>query len=164
MKKNILIIILLSTILFGCSIANSPTSKTEELLSNYQRLDENIIISYTDLITDININEDLKNNYNDLIKDQYQNLSYEIKEEIIDGNTAVVTTSIDVLDYKKVINKYNKNDYTTNKYHQLIIDDLKNTKTKVTYTIDFTLTKDNKNNWKIDNLSNEQKQKLLGIY
>ena len=164
MKKNILIIILLSTILFGCSIANSPTSKTEELLSNYQRLDENIIISYTDLITDININEDLKNNYNDLIKDQYQNLSYEIKEEVIDGNTAVVTTSIDVLDYKKVINKYNKNDYTPNKYHQLIIDDLKNTKTKVTYTIDFTLTKDNKNNWKIDNLSNEQKQKLLGIY
>ena len=164
MKKNILTIILLSIILFGCSIANSPTSKTEELLSNYQRLDENIIISYTDLITDITIDEDLKNNYNDLIKDQYQNLSYEIKEEVVDGNTAVVTTSIDVLDYKKVINKYNKNDYPLNKYHELIIEDLKKAKTKVTYTIEFTLTKDNKNNWKMDNLSNEQKQKLLGIY
>ena len=86
-----------------------------------------------------------------------------MKEEIIDGNTATITTSIKVKDFKKIINNYNKNEYTTEEYHNLIIDDLKDAKDKVTYTIDFTLIKDSEGNWNIDDLTNEMKEKLLGI-
>ena len=105
----------------------------------------------------------MQTEYIKLIKDQYQNLSYEIKEEIIDGNTATVTTSVKIKDYKKIINNYNKNEYTPEEYHNLIIDDLKDAKDKVTYTIDFTLIKDSEGNWNMDDLTNEMKEKLLGI-
>lgn len=164
MKKIFLITFILITILLtGCSIANTPTAKVEELLGNYQRLDKNVQINYYDL----SITRDLSNNtqeeYNKLIKDQYQNLSYEIKEETIDGNIAVVTTSIKVTDFKKIINKYNKNEYPEEEYHELITKDLKEAKDKVTYTIDFTLTKDNEGNWQVDDLTNEMREKLLGI-
>lgn len=161
--KKILIIILGIITLTGCSIANTPTSKVEELLGNYQRLDKNINIDYYNLANDSNINEDVKNEYNNLIKDQYQNLSYEIKEEEIDGNKATVNVSIEVKNYKEVIRKYNKNEYQNNEYHNLIINDLKASKSKVNYTINFNLTKDNNDNWNIDELSNEAKEKLLGI-
>ena len=164
MKKIILTIILtISIILTGCSIANTPTAKVEDLLSDYQKLEDNIAINYSDLAIDDDLSLDLQNEYNDLIKDQYQGISYEIKEEIIDGDTATVTTSIKVKDYKEIINKYNKNDYQKDKYHEIIIDDLKDAKNMVTYTIDFTLTKDNEDNWQLDDLTNEMEEKLLGI-
>lgn len=165
MKKYILtfIIFICALLLEGCTIANTPTAKTEELLSNYQRLDKKININYYDLSIDRNLSEQVQKEYIKLIKDQYQNLSYEIKEEIIDGNTATITTSIKVKDFKKIINNYNKNEYTTEEYHNLIIDDLKDAKDKVTYTIDFTLIKDSEGNWNIDDLTNEMKEKLLGI-
>lgn len=164
MKKIILtFILIISIVLTGCSIANTPTAKVESLLSDYQKLEDNIAINYSDLAIDNNLSLDLQNEYNDLIKDQYQGMSYEIKEEIIDGDTATVTTSIKVKDYKEIINKYNKNDYQKDKYHELIIDDLKDAKNMVTYTIDFTLTKDNEDNWQLDDLTNQMEEKLLGI-
>ena len=43
MKKIILTIILtISIILTGCSIANTPTAKVEDLLSDYQKLENKI--------------------------------------------------------------------------------------------------------------------------
>ena len=65
MKKYILtIIILISTLLLGgCTIANTPTAKTEELLSNYQRLDKNININYYDLSIDKNLTRQQQNEY-----------------------------------------------------------------------------------------------------
>lgn len=161
--KKILLVILFSIFLIGCSIANTPTSKTEEYLGKYQRLDNDITIDYYILSNDNNISEEIKEEYNDLIKEQYQDLSYEIKEEVVDGDKATVTTSIKVKNYKDTIEKYNKNEYTAEEYHNLIINDLKETKDKVTYTIDFTLTKDDNDNWTIDDITNETKEKLLGI-
>ena len=162
-KYRLTIILLVLIILIGCSIANNPTSKVEDLLGKYQRLEKDITIDYQDLSIDNNISKKYTDEYEKIIKNQYQNLSYEIKEEIIDGDNATVTTSIEVIDYKDILNKYSKNEYTTEKYHELIIKDLKDAKNKVTYTIDFTLTKDNKDNWHIDNLTNEIKEKMLGI-
>lgn len=164
MKKIFLInIIFLSILLAGCSIANTPTAKVEELLGNYQRLDKNIKINYYDLSDTRDLSSTNQDEYNKLIRDQYQSLSYEIKEETIDGNNATVTTSIKVTDFKKIINKYNKNEYSTEEYHNLIIEDLKKAKDKVTYTIDFTLIKDNEGNWQVDDLTNEMREKILGI-
>ena len=149
--------------LVGCDLANTPTAQVEEYLSKYQRLDNEISLDESFLIEEKDLDVSLKTKYQELLKKQYRNLSYEIKEEIIDGDNATVTTSIEVIDYKDILNKYSKNEYTTEKYHELIIKDLKDAKNKVTYTIDFTLTKDNKDNWHIDNLTNEIKEKMLGI-
>lgn len=164
MKKIILALIIFSfALLTGCTLGNTPTSKTEDLLSRYQMLDKSISISYTDLANDSNLSSDIKKDYEDLIKKQYRNLSYEVKEEKIDGDTATVTVQVKVMNYKDAIKKYNKADYSADKYHSLVIDNLKNTKETTTYTIDFTLTKDAKNNWVTDKLTRIEEEKLLGI-
>ena len=163
MKKIFLILISLS-LLVGCTLGNNPTSQTEELLSNYQMLKKNIPISYKDLTTDLNLKKITKNRYVDIIKKQYKNLSYEIKDEEIDGNKAVVTIQIEVMNYKKSINKYNKDEYELDKYHELVLSDLEKTKEMITYTLELSLTKDNNNIWIVDDLTAENKAKLLGIY
>lgn len=165
MKKKIINTALIMIVIFltGCAINNNPTSKVEELLSKYQMLDKDISTSYTLLTTDTKISQDLKEEYQKLIKKQYQNLSYEIKEETIDGDTATITTQIKVIDYKSTIDKYLKTDYTNEDYHKKIIESLKNIKETITYTIDFTVTKDTNGNWKADELDTIQKEKLLGM-
>ena len=155
MKKIILLIILL--FITACTLNNNPTSKTEELLGKYQGLDRSIKYNYTYFTNENNTN---KEEYIELIKKQYQNLTYEIKEEKIDGNIATVTTQIEVTDYKKNLDKYKKEEITEKE----LIDNLNKEKNKVNYTIDFTIKKEKNGNWKLENLNEEQKQKLLGIY
>ena len=162
MKKVFLIVVL--SLLVGCSLGNTPTSKTEELLSNYQMNKNNIPVSYTYLTSDTNISSDIIKKYEDAIRKQYRDMSYEIKDEEIDGDTAVVTIEIEVMDFGKAINKYNKSEYESVRYHELITKELENTKEMITYTLDITLTKDEKDKWVVDDLSLENRDKLLGIY
>lgn len=164
MKKKILLFLLtINFVLTGCQLSNNPTSKVEELLGKYQKLDNSITISYSSLSNSENISNEQKEKYNDLIKEQYMDLSYEIKDEKIDGDTATVTVQIEVKDYKNVIDKYDISNYETSEYHDLVISDLVNVKDKVTYTIDFIVNKIN-DEWTVEDLNSEQQKKLLGIY
>lgn len=162
-KKIFLFLILLMFFITGCELSNNPTSKVEELLGKYQKLDDSIAIIYGDLSNEENLTNDQKDRYKKLIEKQYEDLSYEIKEEKIDGDNAVITTQIEVKNYKDIINKYSINNYDTNDYHNLLLDNLEDAKDKVTYTIDFKVIKV-KDEWQVDDLDNEQKQKLLGLY
>lgn len=164
MKNVILIItILCFWLLIGCELSNNPTSKTEDFLSDYQMLEDNILINYTDLIEETNVSTEIQEIYKELIKKQYRNLSYEIKEETIDGDTAIVATEIKVMDYKKIFDKYSKTNYSIEEYHKLVIEDLKKTTEMVTYTIDFKVVKDEYRNWNIQDLKEEDRLKLLGM-
>ena len=163
MKKIFLILIIIIT-LTGCTLGNTPTAKVEDLLTKYQMLDNDIEVDYTTLIGDISLNEEQIKTYNNIIKKQYKNLTYEVKEEEIDGNNAIVTIQIEVKNYKNTINKYNKQDYETTKYHELVTKSLDTTKEMITYTLDITLTKDNNDIWILDPLTEENKDKLIGIY
>ena len=162
--KKILLIIFSFTLLVGCSLGNTPTSRVEDMLTRYQMVDDDIDTSYTNLTTDTNLGQNIRNGYEDAIKMQYKKLSYEVKDEVIDGDNATVTIEIEVMNYKNAINKYNKTDYEINKYHELILDEMKKTKEMITYTLDISLTKDKNDTWNIDNLNTENKNKLLGIY
>ena len=163
MNKYFILIIFL-TLLVGCTLGNTPTARVEDMLSNYQRLDKSINISYTNITDDTNISNDLKDRYEELIKKQYKNLSYEIKDEEIDGDTAVVTISVEVMDYKEEINKFNKEEYDLNNYHDHVLDALKEVKDKAIYTLEITLSKDKNDTWIVDDLTKENRDKLLGIY
>ena len=156
MKKIFLILIIIIT-LTGCTLGNTPTAKVEDLLTKYQMLDNDIEVDYTTLIGDISLNEEQIKTYNNIIKKQYKNLTYEVKEEEIDGNNAIVTIQIEVKNYKNTINKYNKQDYETTKYHELVTKSLDTTKEMITYTLDITLTKDNNDIWILDPLTEENK-------
>lgn len=164
MKKNFFIIIFLFvSFLVGCELNNTPTSKVEEQLSKYQMLDKSITISYTDLSKETGLDNDTKKRYENLIKKQYQNLSYEVKEETIDGEIATVKTQIEVIDYQKIIDKYDKTSYMEEEYHNQLLTSLEKATDKITYTINFIIKKDEQGNWQIEPLTSLEKQKLLGI-
>ena len=180
MKKIISIFIFL-LLLVGCSLSNSPTSKVEDLLTKYQTLDKDIVNGITiwdipiiylginSIIEEENFTSIQKDRYKKIIEKQYKNLTYEIKNERIDGETASVTTEIEVIDYKKVVNEVNNKyqgntDYTVQEYNNTKLDYLEKAKDKVTYTIDFEVKKDNDGNWKLASLSNETIKKIQGMY
>lgn len=164
MKKK-LIIIICCMIICGCNIANTPTSKVEEYLGKYQRVDDDISLSYLQLSIDEDISDNNKKGYEKLIREQYMNLGYEIIEEKIDGDSATVTVEVKVTDYKEIFDKYDKNKYVSNidEYHNLVIKGIKAQKDKVTYTIDFELNKNTNDEWILKQLSTKNRKKLLGI-
>ena len=170
MKKIILLgvtIITLLTILVGCSMSNTPTSKVEELFSKYQRLDTDITDEIDTLLSTETLTNDQKDRYRKLIENQYRNLTYEIKDEKLDGDIAVVTTQIEVLDYRKAISELNTevgNDYDILEYNNKKLDKLEKVKDKVAYTLEINVVKDDDGNWKLSNLSSNDIKKIQGMY
>ena len=47
---------------------------------------------------------------------------------------------------------------------KFLINDLGKEKEKIVYTVDFELTRDSKGEWKVNDLSTDEYNKLLGIY
>lgn len=178
MKK---IICLLICILFisGCDmldISNTPTKKVEEYLNKFQILDEDVLAEL-DVVIDskTKLNDENKSEYRELIKKQYKDLQYTIKEERQDGDEAVVTAEIIVKDFTKIINEaevykrenieefYENEIYNDNLYKKYLLDKLKDAKDRITYTIDFTVHKEN-DKWILNPISEVDEDKILGIY
>lgn len=171
MKKYLFLIISFILIIFtsGCDLGNTPTSKVEDLLNKYQMLDSEIMEDINDVIDSENLTTDQKERYKKLLEKQYKNLSYKIKDEVIDNDGALVTVELEVVDYKKAIEKTEKSfsntsDYTLEEYNNKKIENLEEMKDKVVYTIELSLIKDKDDNWKLNALSNVDKKKLQGMY
>lgn len=167
--KKILAVFVFLVLLVGCSLANTPTSKVEELLTKYQTLDKDIKTGIDEVIDEEVLTSKQKDRYRSLIEKQYKGLTYQVKNERIDGDRATITTEIEVLDYKKAVNdavsKYqNITDYTVEEYNNSKLDALEKIKDKVKYTIDFEVIKDKNGNWKLSSLSNETIKKIQGMY
>ena len=167
--KKILSLFIFLLLLVGCSLSNSPTSKVEDLLTKYQMLDKDIKSGIEEVVNEETLTSNQKERYRKIIEKQYKNLTYQVKEEKIDGDTSTINTEIEVIDYKKAINeaisKYQgKTDYTIEEYNNTNLDALEKTKEKVKYTIEFEVKKDNNDNWKLSSLSNETIKKIQGMY
>lgn len=167
--KKIIYIFGFLLLLVGCSLSNVPTSKVDDLFNKYQTLDSDITNGIDSVIESENLTDSQRERYRSLLEKQYRNLSYEIKDERIDGNNATITVQIEVLDYKKAINdttSYYKDmeNYTVEDYNDTKLTNLEHVKDKVTYTIDFELVKDKNNNWNLSSLSNETIKKIQGMY
>lgn len=179
-KNKILLLsflILCSTILFACdNVSNTPTKKVEEFLSKYQTYDEDVKEDLENTIKNEDLSDDEKKRYEKLISDQYKSLTYEIKDETIDGDNATVEVEIEVKDFATAIS--NAEDYLsenedefvsdTGEYDQTIftkykLDEMEKMKEKIKYTLQLTLTKVD-DEWEIDDLTETEKQKIHGIY
>lgn len=175
MKK--LVFLFLSLFLIGCSdLSNTPTKKAEEFLKKYQTLDNSVISDLNNVVNESDLNETQRSMYIDIMKKHYQNLSYEIKDETIDGNEAVVTVEIAVTDFKKVLDEannymnnnkeefYDENgEYSVVKFNDYKLNKLKEAKDKIKYTIEIKLTKINED-WIVDKLNSESYDKINGNY
>lgn len=153
----------------GCSLSNSPRSKVEELFTKYNMLDRDIKDEIGIVVTNADLTDEQQTRYRKLIEDQYKNLVYEIKDEEIDGDTAIVTTQIEVMDYKRVINELDsdylsKDNYTKEEYNNDKLENLESNTDKVTYTLELEVIKDEDGKWRLDDLSEVDIKKIQGMY
>ena len=111
MKKKIIVflslLVMLST---GCgNNMNTPTGKVEEFLGKYQSMDSSVLTQLDKVISDDTTMDDTqKKDYKTLMEKQYQNMSYKIKSEEIDGDEAEVLVEIEVYDYANSIKESRK--------------------------------------------------------
>ena len=89
----------------GCTnTMETPTTKVEEYLGKYQRLDDEVSTQLDQVLDDDNtMSDDQKDQYRALMEKQYQNLSYKIESEEINGDSATLDVEIEVLDYATTI-------------------------------------------------------------
>ena len=177
MKKFLLLLAIF--LLLGCEkdLNNTPTKRVEVFLSNYQALSEEVeakIIADVDEMTDLT--EEEKESYIDLWKKHYRALTYEIKDEKVDGDDATVTVEIEVFDYGQVLLNARKaltespelfqdelGNYSSSMYNDYRLNALKNSREKVKYTIDFKAKKINKK-WVLQALDEESNQNISGTF
>lgn len=173
--KKVLFLIVALLVFTGCSIGtdmtNTPTKKVETYLNGYQSLDDNILNDLDALINDTEYTLDQQDKYRTIMKKHYQNLKYEIKDETINGDKATVIAEIEVIDYSKIISEEideelyldENGNYDINLLYNHRLERMKNADETVKYTITFYLTKIN-DEWSLDSLSEETKEKIHGIY
>lgn len=178
--KKMLLGLMSFLVLTGCTMGKTgttPTKQVEEYLGNYQTLHSNVIEKIDDIVDkELTFNDVQKQSYKDLIKTHFQNLTYIIKEETINGDKATVEAEVEVTDYSKILKEAesyktsNEAEFQTDgAYDETLYNDyklnrIKEATEKVKYTIYFTLTKDGENNWVMDPLTDTEEEKLLGIY
>ena len=163
----------------GCetNLMNTPTKRVETMLNNYITLNSEVLKDLDEtIINDTTMTDSQKEEYRNIIKKLYQNMSYEIKNETIDGDTAVVSVEIEVYNYKKIIdeaNMYlqnnnqeflnNENNVDVEKFNDYKLKELKKANDKITYTLDLTLKKVEEK-WVLDDLTDTEISKLHGMY
>lgn len=176
--KRLFILICGLFIVVGCDqMMNTPTKQVENFLSKYQTLDNKVIEQLDEVIdTAGTMTKEQKEKYRELMKKQYKNLSYKIKDDTEDGNEATVEVEIEVYDYATAI-KNSETFFLTNKDEfldeDLVVDDVKfmdykleqmdEVKDKVKYTINFVLEKEDKE-WELEDITDIDRQKLHGLY
>lgn len=177
MKKILIVLLLL--LLVGCEkdMNNTPTKRVEVFLSSYQSITEEVEAK---IITDVeemdSLTKEEQDAYIELWKKHYRGLTYEIKDEKIDGDNAIVETEIEVYDYSDIMNAtseyLSKNpevfqdengEHSYQKFNDYRLSELKKADSKVKYTIDFKLKKVN-DKWILGDLNEEENLKLSGMF
>lgn len=175
-RKYWILSILLLFLAFGCTMGNTPSAKVEELLKKYNNNDDIVKSELGDYLNTLSLDDENHSAYQEVYLRQYSDMSYEIKDERIDGNNATVTVQIKVYDYysaENTISNYIATNQTqfydeTGVYDPALaltyrINELKKVKEKIEYTLDFTLTNINEE-WTIDTLTTEMLEKIHGTY
>ena len=174
MKKIVLLIA--SFLLIGCSISSTPSGKVELFLNNYNNLSEEVLRDIEKSSLNENLNEDNRKLYKEVLSKQYENMKYEIKNESIDGNTAIVTVKITVYDLYKVdkesLNYMSQNIsefydsegvFSNDLFNTYRINRLQNAEDKIDYEIQFYLDKKN-DAWVLKNPDKTTLEKINGLF
>ena len=198
MKKRILFLsslVIFSLFIVGCGMKDmdSPTSVVEGFLGKYQSMDSSVLSQLDSIISnDTSMNDDQKKDYKALMERQYQNLSYKIKDEEIDGDVATVDVEVEVFDYASSINtsreyfKDHQDEFKSddswngdleNENGEVVggvIDDLAvfidfkikelmDVTDKTKYDITFYLSKKD-DKWVLDDLNDSDREKIHGLF
>ena len=179
MKKvyKVLLVVGICLVLAGCGcMKKTAKGAVQDYLNQYKNLSSNVISSMDDVVNDENLTDSQKEKYRDILKRQYQDLKYEITSEKYDGDNATVDVKITVYDLYKVqkdANNYLTNSgdefkengvYSNDLFMNYKLDKMKKVTDTVEYNITFNVTKDDKGNYKVNDLSNSDLEKIHGVY
>lgn len=177
MRKYLFLLITSMLLLTGCVfLGNTPKDEVARFLNNYKNNGESVVNELNDYLKEQDLDEDTLEDYRELYLRQYSNLKYEIKDQKIDGDNAIVEVQITVFDYYKT-DKLTGDYFTANqsdfidddgdvdfsKYFTYKIRKLLDTTDTVNYTLTLNLKK-NDDKWEIEPLTNEELMKLHGTY
>ena len=165
MKKvvSVISILVISLIMVGCScMKTTAKGAVESFLDQYRNLSSSVITDMDEVVDK---------------EKQYSDLKYEIIDESYDGDTAVVESKITVYDLYKVQkeateylndnpNEFNDENgqYDSVKFMDYKLEQMKKNNDTVEYTIKFNLTKDENGNWQVTEISQDDLEKIHGIY
>lgn len=116
MKKIFVFLTCIMTVfvISGCSMDNTPTKRVENFLDSYTSGNDTVLNQLKEIIdSDAMMNDAQRTTYSDIMKRQYKDMTYDIKDEVIDGNDATVTVEVEVYDYYKS-NQDSQNYYNSN--------------------------------------------------
>lgn len=175
--RKILLLLVSLILVTGCNdMMNTPTRRVEEYLGKYQILDSTVLTELDEVVDNSDYSEDYKEEYKELMIKQYQNLSYKIKNEQTNGDTATVIVELEVFDYNNALsetedyidehsNEFESDDKETSqeKIDHYKINAMKEVTDKASYTINFSLIKDNKK-WVLEKINDSDLEKIHGLY
>lgn len=176
--KEILVVVIFILLLSGCgNITDTPSSKVENFMSKYQKLDSEVLAQLDNVVSNNSeLNDEQKEDYRSLMERQYQDLSYKIKDENTLGDTSTVNVEVEVYDYRNALNKseiyyeqnkdkFQKEDGTldNSKYWDYKISEMKTVEDKIKYEIIFTLHKED-GKWILEDISDLDREKIHGLY
>lgn len=179
MKKLLVFLIAIIFMCTGCGedTTNTPKGEVQKLFSDYTSLSSDVLIQLDSVMAVEDLTDAQKSKYKDILKRQYEDLKYKIKDEVVSDDKAIVTVDVEVYNLRKVITdadtylETNKKDFyktgtkviDTEKYWDYKLEKMKSSTDRVTYTIDFSLTKVDKE-WQLDDLLESDRQKIHGLY
>jgi len=176
MKKFILVVSMM-LLLVGCSLNNTPSRRVSDFLKKYQTLDDNVVENLeliTEGVAELKTTKN-KEKYMKIMKTQYSDLKYTVKDEKIEGDEAVVTVDISVYDYYKIqrdANEYleghrdefmSDDVYDEDKFLDYKLDKMVDASDRVEYTIDIKLIKEN-DKWEVMEFDKDTLEKIHGTY
>lgn len=193
MRKLLIPLLLSIFLIVGCeNTMNTPSEKVTQFLEKYQRMDTAVIQDLDSVMNhDTTMSKTQKEEYKSLLEKQYQNLAFKITDENVEDDVATVDVEIEVLDYKNAIKRAeeyyrnhpeefqeekDKDDDTdglledglemindVKDYLEYKIMEMKSVTDKIKYSITFHLIKED-GIWKIEDLSEDDLQKIHGLY
>ena len=166
--KKILILIIIILSISGCKKSiNTPTSRVEEFLKEYQTITPTVRERLKNSVKNEELNSNQKEKYISLLEKQYQNLSYKIVNEEVNNDKAVVDVEIEVLNYSYEIAACKKY-YLSHKdeipdYNDYMLKELEKVTDKIKYKFSIDLTMYD-GVWELDEIDNSIIQKIHGLF
>ena len=160
--KKYLVFILCIFCLVGCTNKSSKEAVIE-YLEKYRNFTAEIEESLMKDLESVNWTKEQKEKYILLMKKQFVNLKYKIKEEIYNGEEATVLVDITVYNYHNSKREALKEQDESQNYIDKVLEKMNNETHTIKYTLVFK-TNYKEGVWVLEQPSEETLKKIGGIY
>ena len=160
--KKCLVVVLCCILLCGCTKIHAKDAVIS-YLEKYRNFTTEIEQSLIDTLDEEKFTKEQREQYILLMKKQFVNLTYKIKEEIYNGDKATIVVNITVYDYHHSIREALKENSAEENYINLQLEKMSKEKKKTTYTIAIK-TRYEENTWIVEQPDEDTIKKIQGTY